>query len=79
MKKGWSDIEISKLIKADWNYKEENTTLTKKLTENIKRNGQIESIMIRELDTGFYEVVNGNHRIDVMRALKLKNKPSTSK
>ena len=72
MKKGWNDIKISKLIKAVWNYKEENKTLTEKLTENIKRNGQIESIMIRELDTGFYEVVNGNHRLDVMSHLKIK-------
>lgn len=72
MKKGFVDIEISKLIKADWNYKEENEKLTEKLLENMKRNGQIENILIRELDTGFYEVVNGNHRLDVMKILKLK-------
>ena len=72
MKQGFVDIEISKLIKADWNYKEENEKLTEKLLENMKRNGQIENILIRELDTGFYEVVNGNHRLDVMKILKLK-------
>ncbi len=31
MKKGFVDIEITKLIKADWNYKEENEKLTEKL------------------------------------------------
>jgi len=72
MKTGYIDIEVSKLVKANWNYKEENKTLTEKLTENIKRNGQIENLLIRELDTGFFEVVNGNHRLDVMNALKLK-------
>ena len=72
MKKGFTDIEISKLVKADWNYKEENKTLTEKLKENIKRNGQIENIIIRELDTGFYEVVNGNHRLSVLKDLKQK-------
>ena len=72
MKKGWTDIEISKLIKAEWNYKEENDKQTDKLLNNFKRNGQIENILIRELDTGFYEVVNGNHRLDVMKILKTK-------
>ena len=72
MKKGWTDIQISKLVKANWNYKEENEKQTDKLLNNFKRNGQIENILIRELDTGFYEVVNGNHRLDVMKILKLK-------
>lgn len=69
MKKGWNNIEIKKLVKADWNYKEENQILTEKLLENFKRNGQIESIIVRELETGFFEVVNGNHRLDVMKML----------
>tara|TARA_R100000995_G_C3471544_1_gene118574 strand:+ start:420 stop:1064 length:645 start_codon:yes stop_codon:yes gene_type:complete len=72
MKKGFLDIEVSKLVKADWNYKEENEQQTENLLNNFKRNGQIENILIRELDTGFYEVVNGNHRLDVMKILKMK-------
>jgi len=72
MKKGFTDIEVSKLVKANWNYKTENKILTEKLTENFKRNGQVENIIVRELDTGFYEVVNGNHRLDVMSTLKIK-------
>lgn len=58
------EIEISRLVKADWNYKEDDEFKKQKLIENIKRNGQLENIIIRELDTGFYEVVNGNHRVD---------------
>ena len=72
MKKGFCDIEISKLVKADWNYKEENEAQTENLLNNFKRNGQIENILIRELETGFFEVVNGNHRLDVMKILKQK-------
>ena len=72
MKKGFTDIEVSKIVKANWNYKTENKILTEKLTENFKRNGQVENIIVRELDTGFYEVVNGNHRLDVMSTLKIK-------
>lgn len=59
-------LPIASLVKADWNYKEEDPELTAKLVENIKRNGQIENILVRELDTGFYEISNGNHRYDAM-------------
>lgn len=62
-------IEIEKLVKADWNYKDENQEMAAKLAENIKRNGQIENILVRLLDTGFYEVVNGNHRLDALKAI----------
>jgi len=72
MKKGWLDIDLSKLIKANWNYKEDCEKQTDNLIANFKRIGQVENLLIRELDTGFFEVLNGNHRIDVMRILKLK-------
>jgi len=64
-------IEVSKLTKAPWNYKEEDEALQEKLKESIKRLGQVENIQIRELDTGFYEVIDGNHRLDAFKALKL--------
>lgn len=63
-------IKADQLVKADWNYKENNEELTAKLVENIKRNGQIENILVRELDTGFYEVVNGNHRVDALKHIE---------
>ena len=69
MNKGFCEIPIDKLVKAGWNYKENNQELAEKLANNIKRNGQIENITVRELDTGFYEVVNGNHRLDVLKEL----------
>lgn len=60
---------IDLLVKADWNYKKENEALSEKLLANLKRNGQIENIHVRLLDTGFYEVVNGNHRLDKAKEL----------
>tara|TARA_R110002050_G_scaffold269425_1_gene411817 strand:- start:997 stop:1632 length:636 start_codon:yes stop_codon:yes gene_type:complete len=72
MKKGWLDIDISKLVKANWNYKEDCEKQTDKLIANFKRIGQVQNLLIRKLDTGFFEVLNGNHRIDVMKILKLK-------
>jgi ParB family chromosome partitioning protein len=65
-------LPIEKLVKADWNYKGEDEELQRTLEENIKRNGQIENIVVRELPTGFYEVVNGNHRLTAFSALGLK-------
>lgn len=67
--KGFCTISVERLVKASWNYKEDNDDLKEKLKNNIKRNGQIENILIRELDTGFYEVVNGNHRTDAVKEL----------
>jgi len=40
--------------------------MSNKLRENLKRNGQIETVHVRKLETGYYEVVNGNHRYDEM-------------
>lgn len=59
-------LPVAKLVKAAWNYKDEDEEMTAKLTANILRNGQIENLIVRELKTGFYEVVNGNHRYDVL-------------
>lgn len=69
---GWQDADLSLLVKADWNYKTEDSEKSEKLKNNIKRNGQIENLLIRELPTGFFEVVNGNHRLDVMKELGMK-------
>jgi len=70
-KMGFIEIPTDKLVKADWNYKTEDPNKQEKLKENIKRNGQIENIIVRELETGFYEVVNGNHRLSVLKALNI--------
>jgi hypothetical protein len=77
LKKGFGVADVDQLVEADWNYKRDMDDpdvqkLMKKLEANIKSNGQIENLIVRELDTGFYEVVNGNHRLLVMRALKKK-------
>jgi ParB-like chromosome segregation protein Spo0J len=65
----FKEIALDKMVKADWNYKNEHAELSEKLVSNIKRNGQIENLLVRELDTGFYEVVNGNHRYDALKTL----------
>lgn len=71
MEKGFCSVSIEKLIKAKWNYKEDNDAIMQKLIENIKRNGQIENIIIREIDNGLFEIVNGNHRLDALSVLNI--------
>ena len=70
--KTWTQIPIEKLVPADWNYKEDDEVLSEKLENNIKRNGQIENIIVRKLDDDLYEVVNGNHRLSVFEKLGIK-------
>lgn len=59
-------VDVSRLIKADWNYKDSDDDMLTKLTENFKKNGQIETLLVRELETGALEIVNGNHRYDAL-------------
>jgi len=70
--KGFIKTKIEKLIKADWNYKQDDPEILEKLKANIKRNSMIENLIIRELETGFYEVVNGNHRLQALQELAWK-------
>lgn len=65
-------LPVEKLVKASWNYKTDNPDLLEKLKANIKRNGQVENILVRELPTGFYEIVNGNHRAQALMDLDIK-------
>lgn len=66
-------IPVRDLRNADWNYKSSDESLSEKLAENIKRNGQIENLIVRSLGEGMFEVVNGNHRLDVLRKLGVEN------
>lgn len=67
----WQMMSVDKLVPAAWNYKKENDFIQSRLTNNIKRNGQVENIIVRELETGFFEVVNGNHRLTSFKDLGL--------
>lgn len=69
--KNYIVIPLKNLVKANWNYKHDEPKKAEKLKANFMRNGQIQNLIVRELDTGYYEVVNGNHRVDVMVDLNM--------
>ncbi len=60
---------VKDLIFADWNYKKDEPDKLEKLKSNLQRNGQVETIIIRDLKNGKFEVVNGNHRLKAFQDL----------
>ncbi|QLH52749.1 MAG: hypothetical protein CH6_0035 [Candidatus Kapaibacterium sp.] len=62
-------IPIDLLVPADWNYKADDEFMSQQLLNNIKRNGQIVTCQVRKLTSGFYEVVDGNHRLIALKKL----------
>ncbi len=69
MKTGFIELEVSRLVEAPWNYKQDNPEKYEKLKQNIARNGFLENIIVRELENGKFEVVNGNHRLKALKDL----------
>lgn len=66
--KGFIELNVDEMYFAEWNYKNDDEVALQKLKANIKRNGMIENLIVRETDNGF-EVVNGNHRLQAIREL----------
>lgn len=69
------------MVKAQWNYKEEDEEKAAALVENLDRNGQIINCLVRPLPDGeggfqsdrkgrvLFEIVDGNHRKDAFTEL----------
>jgi len=72
VKVGWVRLPTSWLVKAKWNYKTDDKAKAKKLTANIKKNGVIQNLIVRQF-RGKFEIANGNHRLDSIEELKLKD------
>lgn len=68
--RGWCDIPVDRVLPAAWNYKGEDEALSTVLRGNLRRNGQVESVIVRVHPDrkGFYEMVNGNHRLPEFKA-----------
>lgn len=66
-------IQVVDLRSASWNYKNNDPDTLELLKNNLKRNGQIENIIVRELKNGQYEVINGNHRLQALQELGIED------
>lgn len=62
-------LPVSKLIKAEWNYKVDDEQIQEKLDNSITKHGQIQNCQVREIDNGLFEVIDGNHRLNSFRNL----------
>lgn len=70
--KNYKIIPTGLIIKADWNFKTDDQAKAQKLLASVKRSGQIINSQVRLLKTGYYELVDGNHRKDVYDTLGTK-------
>ena len=66
----WIELPLQVLKPAKWNYKTSNAELYKKLERNISKNGLIQNLIVRPINGGFYEVINGNHRLKVLELIE---------
>lgn len=66
--KGFVEIPVKKLVKAPWNYKQDDETKAIKLAAMLRKRGVIENLVVRPAPEkrGKWEVVNGNHRLDAL-------------
>lgn len=67
MELGYQEMPIEAIDLSESNYKVDDDVMLNKLQKNLKRNGQIENIIVREKSGGRYEVVNGNHRLVALK------------
>jgi hypothetical protein len=68
-------IPFAQLRKAEWNYKLDEEIKQRKLVEQIRKNGILETSLVRELSEELYEIVDGNHRYDVYNELNIGSVP----
>lgn len=58
------------LINPKWNLSEHNKNVEKNLYNAIKLNGQLQTLLVREIDDGNYELLDGYVRYSIFQSLK---------
>lgn len=72
----WEDINLKELSPAKWNYKsksKETAETVEKIKSSIDEFGMVQNLIVRELENGKLEVVNGNHRLEILKKAKVKD------
>jgi len=74
-KRGYITLPVTSLVRAPWNYKRSDVRVTDALMKNMARHrqmahadGVLQNVIVRAVGNKF-EVVNGNHRLEVLRRL----------
>lgn len=77
-KRGYIVLPVASLVRAPWNYKRSDGRVTDALMKNMARHrqmahadGVLQNVIVRAVG-GKYEIVNGNHRLEVLRRLGIK-------
>ena len=66
----FKEIAIVNLVPAEWNYKTNGTDeQVQKLAESIKKDESAGVPVVRQVEGGKYEVVDGNHRLRALQSL----------
>jgi hypothetical protein len=63
-------VSIEKLVPNRWNYNTQSAEVFNKLVESIRRFGYSQPVIVRSLESGRYEIINGEHRWRAAQALK---------
>jgi hypothetical protein len=65
-------VDVERVVPAHWNYKTDDDAKQKDLVERIKKRGQVATLVVRELENGMLESVDGSHRIRAFKELGIK-------
>jgi ParB family chromosome partitioning protein len=62
-------LPLAQLKEAPWNSNQIEEAMLNRLRESITRYGLVENLVVRPLDNGGYEVLSGNHRLQILREI----------
>ena len=68
-------LPISQLQAAEWNSNEVEPEMMARLRESVSRFGLVENLVVRTMGKEAYEVLSGNHRLQVLADLKIETVP----